>query len=220
MTDKSEWHASWRIGVGAFILAAAVQIGSSTWPDKIKPHPYVFIAFCLIGVLFIIIPSSKALWSFVLNRANVKKPNTALEIIFEPLNPARRFWSLESYKDSSGKGRPYWEHRVEIRNNSLKTIRNVMVTIERTGQSPQLPFSPPFKRPQADKCDINPGCSELVQVNIWPHPKRQVGMACGESAWIYGPIKVTASGDDTPSVVRIFAFNYETDQMLFDVEVY
>ena len=49
--------------------------------------------------------------------------------------------------------------------------------------------------------------------------RAQAGMPCNESAWLYGPIKVTASADDTPSAVKVFAFNYETDQMLFDVEV-
>jgi hypothetical protein len=38
----------------------------------------------------------------------------------------------------------------------------------------------------------------------------------GESAWGYGPIKIIASADDTAPSVRIFQFNYETDQMLFD----
>lgn len=202
------------------MLAGAVQIGSLVWPEKIKPHPYLFGAFCLVGFSFVAIGSGRALWLF-LRAMRPAAVSSALEIIFEPLNPARRFWSLEGHIDDLGRRYPpYWEHRVEIRNNSQKTIRNVMVTVERTGQLPQLPFNPPFKRTQAEKCDLNPGCSELVRVNIWPHPKQQVGMPCGDSAWLYGPIKVIASGDDTPSVVKEFAFNYETDQMLFDVEAY
>ncbi len=209
------------IGLGAFLIAAIVEIGSSVWPDKIKPHPYIVLAIFVVGILCVVVPLLHTAYCWASSKLRPVQPtSSSLEIIFEPLNPARRFWSLESQKDASGKYHPYWEHRVEIRNNSLKTVRNVMVTVERIGQMPQLPFCPPFKRQQVNKCDINPGCSELVPVNIWPHPKQQIGMACGESAWIYGPIKVTASGDDTLSVVRTFAFNYETDQMLFDMEVY
>jgi hypothetical protein len=54
MDHKSEWHASWWIGAGAFMLAAAIQIGSSVWPDKIKPHLYSVIALGIIGTLFIL----------------------------------------------------------------------------------------------------------------------------------------------------------------------
>jgi hypothetical protein len=48
------------------MLAAAVQIGSSAWPEKIKPHPHIFIAFCLVGVLFIVIPIARELWGLAL----------------------------------------------------------------------------------------------------------------------------------------------------------
>jgi hypothetical protein len=209
------------IGLGAFVIAAAIEIGSSVWPDKIKPHPYMFVSFLVFGLLCVIVPLAHTIYVWAFSRFRPILPvASSLEIIFEPLNPARRFWSLIGYLDDLGKGHSYWEHRVEIRNISQKTIRNVMVTVERIGPSPQLPFSPPFKRSQLEKCDINPGCSELIQVNTWPHPKAQVGMFAGPSAWGYGPIKVTVSGDDTLSVVKTFAFNYETDQMLFDMEVY
>jgi hypothetical protein len=45
-------------------------------------------------------------------------------------------------------------------------------------------------------------------------------MLAGRSAWGYGPIQVIASGDDVLPAERKFAFNYETEQMLFDEEVY
>lgn len=81
---------------------------------------------------------------------------------------------------------------------------------------PQRPQKAAFDRTHTDSCDINPGCTELVLVNRWPLEKRQAGMLAGESAWGYGPIKVTASADNTPSVAVIFDFNYDTDQMLFE----
>jgi hypothetical protein len=93
MAETSEWHASWRIGVGAFLIAAAVQIGSSVWPDKIKPHPYLFFGLFLVGVGFVVVPATHALWSFFLRRIRPEEPITSHEIIFEPMNPARRFWS-------------------------------------------------------------------------------------------------------------------------------
>jgi curved DNA-binding protein CbpA len=43
-------------------------------------------------------------------------------------------------------------------------------------------------------------------------------MLAGPSAWGYGPVIVTASADDVLPAQRRFAFNYETDQMLFDEE--
>jgi len=233
----------------AWMIAIALQVVPQTWPTLLHPHPWAVGGFILAGTIMFayaavekkqiggpvnsvgrdnsgsLINAKNAHVHIIHNPPPPLPPDTSqnvspLEIIFDPTNPARRFWSLESHKDDSGKAHPYWEHRVEIRNNSLKTIRNVMVTVERTGQLPQLPFSPPFKRQQTDKCDINPSCSELIRVNIWSHPKQQEGNLCGESAWAYGPIKVTASGDDTLSVVKIFEFHYETEQMLFDKEIY
>jgi hypothetical protein len=175
----------------------------------------------LVGLAFIVVPTARALWSFVSHDLHPEERVAALEIIFEPMNPARRFRSLESHTDAIGRRHPpYWEYRVEIKNNSAKTIRNVMVIVERTGQCPEMSYVPPFKRTQLEKCDINPGWSELVKVITWPQPKILEGMLAGESAWAYGPVKVTASADDTPAAVKLYAFNYQKEQMFFDLEVY
>jgi hypothetical protein len=220
MDHKSEWHASWWIGAGAFMLAAAIQIGSSVWPDKIKPHLYSVIALGIIGTLFILAGIGRAIWHWIASRTKTSSTTSPLEIIFEPLNPARRFWSLESHIDDYKRliG-TFWEHRLEIKNNSSVTLRNVTVIVERTGPSPVKPQRVPFIRTNTETCDINPGCSELVLVNRWPHPKTQVGMLAGPSAWGYGPVIVIASADDALPAKRRFAFNYETDQMFFDEEV-
>jgi hypothetical protein len=58
----------------------------------------------------------------------------------------------------------------------------------------------------------------LVPVIRWPIPKVQAGMLAGPTAFEYGPIKVTASADDTAPSVRKFKFDYQTEQMLFDEE--
>jgi hypothetical protein len=141
-----------------------------------------------------------------------------LQIIFDPTNPARRFWSLEAAKDKDGSPGPgsYWEHRVEVRNNSQRTLRNVSVTTEHLGQLPMRPADQMFDKTQTTSCDLKPGCSELVPVVRWPNPKVQAGMLADRSAVEYGPIKVTASADDTVPCVRTFKFDYQTEQMLFD----
>jgi hypothetical protein len=68
-------------------------------------------------------------------------------------------------------------------------------------------------------CDIKPGCSRLVPVIRWPHPKVQAGMLAGPSALEYGPVKVTASGDDAVPAVRVFEFDYQAEPMLYDLAV-
>jgi hypothetical protein len=157
------------------------------------------------------------MWNWVTSRTKTATIASPLEIIFEPLNPARKFWSLEAkidfYHRVSG---PYWEYRMEIKNDSDKTLRNVAVTVEHIGASPVKPRRADFVRLNTETCDLQPACSELVAVIRWPHPKVQVGMFAGESAWGYGPIRVIASADDVQPTERRFAFNYETDQMLFD----
>ena len=214
---KFGWHTSVWIGMGAFVLAASVQIGSSTWPDKIRPHPYVFIAFIGVGLLCVTIPAIRAVWTFISNRINPSIDKSPLEIIFEPLNPARRFWSLVSHVDDYKRliGN-FWEHRVEVKNNSLVTLRNVVVTVEKIGPMPVMAQRATFVRTGLNYCDINPGCSELVLVNRHPHPKIQEGSLAGRSAWGYGPIKIVVSADNTLPAETIYDFNYETDQMLFE----
>lgn len=217
MAGESRWHNSWSVGLGSFVLAGCVQIGSSVWPEEFKPHPYMFVALLCLGCLCIVVPLINSSRSWLSAKRNPHAEQSPLEIIFEPLNPARRFWSLESHLDDYKRliG-TFWEHRLEIKNNSNVTLRNVVVTVEHTGPLPIKPQRAIFTRTKADSCDINPQCSELVLVNRWPQPKRQAGMLSSESAWAYGPIKVVASADDTLPAEKIYDFNYETDQMLFE----
>lgn len=217
MAGESRWHNSWWVGAGSFVLATCVQIGSSVWPQEFKPHPHAFVALLVFGFICIAVPVAGAGMAWYSAQREPRVEQSPLEIIFEPLNPARRFWSLESHVDDYKRliGN-YWEHRLEIKNNSSVTLRNVVVTVEHTGQMPLKPQRAIFVRTKADSCDINPRCSELVLVNRWPHPKHQAGMLAAESAWAYGPIKVTASANDTLPAEKTYDFNYETDQMLFE----
>jgi len=140
-----------------------------------------------------------------------------LEIIFDAKNPARRFWSVESFLgENDDKKTPdvFWEYRVEIKNKSSKTVKNVSVTTEHTGQMPIRPMDHSFDKTQTIACDLRPGCSELIPIVRWPIPIRQVGMLAGDTALEYGPIKVTVSGDDTKPATRVFSFNYQEEPML------
>jgi uncharacterized membrane protein len=122
---------------GASMLAAAIQIGSSVWPDEIKPHPYAVIVLGIAGTLFISAGVGRAIWIWIISRVKATHIISPLEIIFEPLNPARKLWSLESHVDDYKRliGN-FWEHRVEIKNNFPIILRNVAVSVERIGAFP------------------------------------------------------------------------------------
>jgi hypothetical protein len=143
---------------------------------------------------------------------------TSIEIIFDPTNPAKRFWSFESPQDEQGNRKPgiFLEYRVDIKNNSSNTIKNVSVTVEHIGRLPLRPVDMIFDKIRKTSCDLKPGCAELVPVIRWPHPKIQAGMLAGPSALEYGPVRITASADDVPPTVRTFQFDYQAEPMLFD----
>ena len=109
-----------------------------------------------------------------------------------------------------------WEYRVEIKNHSCKTIRNISVTAEHMGQMPIRPSDKLFDKIKRMTCDINPGCSELVSILRWPIPEKSAGMLSGTSALEYGPIKVIASAENTRPSTRIFKLDYQREPMLFD----
>jgi hypothetical protein len=56
----------------------------------------------------------------------------------------------------------------------------------------------------------------MVIVSRWHHPKTRIGSLSGDSAWGYGPMRIVASADNTLPEERIYDFNPETDQMLFE----
>jgi hypothetical protein len=142
-----------------------------------------------------------------------------LEIVFDPANPAQRFWSRESPRDKNGHKLPgvFWEYRVGIRNNSQKTVHNVSVTVEHVGQNlPVRPVDAIFDKTRKTSCDLKPGTDELIPVIRWPIPIVQAGMLAGSTAFEYGPVRVTASGDDIPPTMRTFQFDYQSEPMIFD----
>jgi pyrimidine deaminase RibD-like protein len=154
--------------------------------------------------------------------SHAKQSRTAespLEIIFDAQNPSRRFWSMESVRDGSGQatGKPVWEYRVEIKNNSSQSLRDVLVTREHLGRMPIRPTEVVFDRTGKNFCDINPHASELVKVLGWPIPIKQPGMLSSETALEYGPIKLVASAADTLPAIKYFEFDYQKTPMLREV---
>lgn len=125
---------------------------------------------------------------------------------------------MEPLLDSNGKPLPgsFWEYRVEIRNESSKTVRNVSLTSEHLGQMPIRPRDLIFDKTKKNIGDIKPGQSELVSVVRWPIPIKQEGMLAGRTALEYGPIKLTATGDDSMPTIRVFDFDYQAEPMLRD----
>ncbi len=110
----------------------------------------------------------------------------------------------------------YHECRIEVKNASLRTMRNVRVVKEHTGMMLLRPMTMPFDLTRAELHDLNPLCSALVPIAHWPHPKIRAGMAAGPSALIYGPIEVTVSGDDVPPTRRTFMFDWQREPMIYD----
>ncbi len=214
-----------RTVAGIFLaVCAAFEFGPDKWiANMIQNFPYmtVFVMrsiFVLLGLL-----TFAFIWASFKNarkrRSKIDENirTSPLEIIFDPSNPSKRFWSNVSIANSEGRFIPLLEYRVEVRNNSLRTVRNVYVTKEHTGQMSQRPVNLIFDKTKKISCDINPRCSELAVIERWP-VKILPGMLAGQTALEYGPIKVTASGDDVLPVTRIFQLDYQRTPIIFDQE--
>ena len=158
---------------------------------------------------------------FIRDRESAVLPTTVspLEIIFDSSNPARRFWSMESVTNEKGEVLPgsVLQYRVEIRNDSSKTVKNVSVTREHVGQMPIRPVDLIFDKTKKPVCDINPNHSELAVVFNWPIPTNPVGLLSGTTAREYGPIKLIASAADTLPTTKVFEFDYQQSPMLREV---
>lgn len=141
-----------------------------------------------------------------------------LEIIFNPNNPLGRFWSIETPECEFGPHSiPNWKYKVEIKNNSSKTIRNVSLESEFVGQIPDGPFEHIFDKTNKTYCDLKPKCSVFITILRWP-ARPLPGMLAGAGALAYGPIKVTVSGDDIKPISGKFQFDYQREPMLFDYQ--
>jgi hypothetical protein len=142
-------------------------------------------------------------------------PAWPLEILFDPANPNRKFWSLEPAFDPDGKPvGSHWEYRAAIRNKSARTLRNVAVTVEATGPMPTRPQQSLFDLNKKSVIDLRPGEEALVVVRRWYYPPIVVGMAVGED--IYGPIKMVAGADDVLPSTKYFHFDPMKEPMIYE----
>lgn len=158
-------------------------------------------------------PFLKELW-----RNYGPEPKSPLEIIFDPTNPGKRFWSVTSIIDKDGKAVPIWEYRVLIHNISSKTIKGVRATVETLGTRPMTQEFALFKITQERAMDLHPRDDKFIVVLRWWYPARQAGLPYGETfRELYGPLKIIVSAIDTSPATRTFQFDYEKEPMLSDL---
>ncbi len=142
----------------------------------------------------------------------------ALEIIFDPTNPARRFWSIEQMRNEAGEqiAGTFWEYRAVIKNKSARTVRNAKVTVEAIGIMPTRPELSLFDINKKSLIDLTPGEESLAVIRRWFNPPIVQGMVIGEGA--YGPIKMTASADDVLPATKVFQFDPMQTPMIFELD--
>jgi len=68
--------------IGAFVVAAVIGVGSSVWPEYIRPHPYVVVLFGVIGLRFLLVPTAYKVAAHVLH-GNVAAPT--LNVLVAPV---------------------------------------------------------------------------------------------------------------------------------------
>jgi hypothetical protein len=143
---------------------------------------------------------------------------SSLEIIFDPDNPGRKFWSIESALGEPGKtsNHTYWEYRALIKNTSTKAIRNVRATVEAIGPIPTRPEPSYFDINKKPNIDLAPGEETLVIIRRWFNPPKVAGMVFGGA---YGPVKMTVYADDALPVEKHFRFDPEKKPMISEIPV-
>jgi pyrimidine deaminase RibD-like protein len=131
----------------------------------------------------------------------------AFEIIFDPDNAGRQFWSLRTV-DSDSRQIPGIQYRVKVRNRTNKTLYEVKATSETLGQLGSLPTRLEFEQTAEVTFTLDPGASAFINLFFVPLPLMQPGTVTGaSSSAAYGPIRVTISALNTATVERTFQFN-------------
>jgi len=131
----------------------------------------------------------------------------AFEIIFDPENPGRQFWSHRTIENFSSRTHGI-EYRVKIRNRTQRTLHQVKATTETFGPmgAPQPQTSLIFDLTGQDTFTLDPGASVFVKLFFTSLPLTQPGTLMGSSTAAYGPLKVTVSALDTRAVEKVFRF--------------
>ncbi|NWK76853.1 hypothetical protein [Aquitalea sp. LB_tupeE] len=149
-------------------------------------------------------------------RLSIYEAPSPIEIIFDPNNRQSRFWSIEAVmKPDNTVSHSYYRYAVAIHNTGGRTLRDVQVVIELTGELRNSPSVGEFEMLKEQKADLNPGDERFVTIFRWPYPAIQPGMLAGTSAkWGYGGVKISVSAMDTRAVVHTFDFDYTKEPML------
>ena len=151
-------------------------------------------------------------------RLSIYEAPSPVEIMFDTTNRQHRFWSIEAVmKPDNTVSHNYFRYAVAIRNTGGRTLRDVQVVSELTGELRHSPSAGEFEMTKTKKADLHPGDERFVTVFNWPYPAIQPGMLAGASGkWGYGQVRVSVSATDMRVVERRFDFDYTREPMLFD----
>ena len=196
------------------LLAVMVAVFLAHSPDEAKSNlskwgqylkiPNAAALFSHLSLLYVFLIVVGALvWVIPYIRKHRPVP---FEIIFDPKNPGRQFWSPRTIESFSSQT-PGIEYRVKIRNKTQRTIREVKATTETLGPMGSTPVSLIFDQTGKDTFTLDPGASAFVKLFFTPLPLIQPGTLMGASTAAYGPIKVTVSALDARAVEKVFRFN-------------
>jgi hypothetical protein len=176
-----------------------------------------------IGILAVVL-----IWTFEASfrcaakdkeRLDTYEAESPIEIRFDPKNPRRRFWSIESAMKPDGSvSYNYIEYRTELKNTSGFTVRDVQVICEPTGSLASRPGPGIFDLTKETVTMLHPGETKLVSVLRWPFPPVQAGMLAGPSAREgYGGLRITVNATNTPARIHEFDFDYMREPMLSEL---
>jgi hypothetical protein len=152
-------------------------------------------------------------------RLSIYEAPSPIEIIFDTTNRQRRFWAIEAaMRPDQTVSHNYYRYSVAIRNTSGRTLQNVRVVCELTGELTNRPSAGQFEMTNEPNTDLHPGDERFVTIFTWPYPAIQPGMLAGTSAkWGYGEVKISVSATDMRVVTRSFDFDFTKEPMLFDL---
>ena len=117
------------------------KCNASAW----QPRPIIYL--CLFAVVVLV---------WVIRHLNRCKA-APFEIIFDPKNPGRQFWSQRTIERFFSYT-PGIEYRVKIRNKTQKTLREVKATTETLGPMGSTPVSLIFDQSGKDTFNSRPRC--------------------------------------------------------------
>jgi hypothetical protein len=139
----------------------------------------------------------------------IASPFSPFEIIFNPTNPFQQFWCMEPrspFDDNSPY--PCWVYKVNVKNNSSKTVKNVSVTAE------YMIEQVPGKKIVEKFDNIKPQCSVFVRIFYWFILPPSADKLVASSVGACGLIKVIARADNILPTIRMFNYDSKKEPMI------